>query len=103
LSYVAYRQLSIHNSNAMGAAFLARLGSLTGDVKALATARSAMTYTCTHQRADGACLYGEAAKYDWIDNFHTGYNLSALKVYRADSGDRSFDEQLDRGTRYFKA
>ena len=103
LSYVAYRQSSIHNSNAMGAAFLARLGSLTGNREALATAQSAMRYTCTHQRSDGSWFYAEDARYHWIDNFHTGYNLSAMKVYRAALQDRSFDEQLSRGARYFKA
>jgi rhamnogalacturonyl hydrolase YesR len=103
LSYVAYRQSSIHNSNAMGAAFLARLGSLTGNHQALAVARSAMTYTCTRQRADGSWFYAEDPKFHWIDNFHTGYNLSALKTYRTASNDHSFDEQLSKGMQYFKA
>ena len=85
LSYVPYRQSSIHNSNAMGAAFLARLGQLTGDQAMLAAARDAMLYTCSRQRNDGAWFYAEEPKYHWVDNFHTGYNLSALKVYRAAS------------------
>lgn len=101
LSYVAYRQSSIHNSNAMGAAFLARLGSLTGNQEALAIARSAMMYTCTRQRTDGSWFYAEDPKYHWIDNFHTGYNLSALKTYRTASNDHSFDEQLSKGRQYF--
>ncbi len=103
LSYVAYRQSSIHNSNAMGAAFLARLGSLTGNKETLSAARSAMLYTCARQQADGAWFYAEEPKYHWVDNFHTGYNISALRVYRETSRDRSFDEQLSRGLDYYKA
>jgi hypothetical protein len=103
LSYNAYGQSSIHNANAMGAAFLARLGSHTGDQTALATAREAMLYTCARQRSDGSWFYAEAPKYHWIDNFHTGYNLSALKIYRTASSDASFDEQLAKGLQYFKA
>jgi rhamnogalacturonyl hydrolase YesR len=103
LSYVAYRQSSIHNANAMAAAFLARLGSLTGDQQTVATARSAMTYTCTRQRPDGSWFYAEEPKYHWIDNFHTGYNLSALATYRDASHDHSFDVQLEKGTEYFAA
>lgn len=103
LSYVAYGQNSVHNSNAMGAAFLARLGSLSDNQEALAIARRAMMYTCARQRTDGSWFYAEAPKYHWIDNFHTGYNLSALRTYRAASNDHSFDEQLSKGTRYFKA
>jgi hypothetical protein len=102
LSYVAFRQSSIHNANVMGAAFLARLAAATGDRQAQAVARSAMAYTCTRQRSDGSWFYAEASKYWWIDNFHTGYNLSALKIYRDASADHAFDVQLLRGLRYFK-
>jgi rhamnogalacturonyl hydrolase YesR len=102
LSYNAYRQTSIHNSNAMGAAFLARLGSITGSGEAMARARDAMLYTCSRQRADGSWYYAEDPKFHWIDNFHTGYNLSALRVYQAASQDRTFDEHLVLGTHYFK-
>jgi rhamnogalacturonyl hydrolase YesR len=103
LSYNAYMQSSIHNSNAMGAAFLARLGAAIGDEECLALARSAMTYTCARQHPDGAWFYGEAPKYHWIDNFHTGYNISALKVYSDAVQDDTFDEHYARGIAYFKA
>jgi len=103
LSYHGFRRTWIHNANVMGAAFLARLGSMTSDSKALSTAHSAMTYTCTRQRSDGSWFYAEDPDYHWIDNFHTGYNLSALKVYRTATGDRSFDDHLHRGVRYFRA
>lgn len=103
LSYVAYRQSSIHNSNAMGAAFLARLAAHSGNQELLTTARAAMAYTCTRQRTDGSWFYAEEPKFHWIDNFHTGYNLSALKTYRAWSNDDQFDEQLRKGLQYFTA
>jgi hypothetical protein len=101
LSYFAIRQSSIHNSNAMGAAFLARLGRTTGDRVALHTAQAAMHYTCSRQRRDGSWFYAEDPKYHWIDNFHTGYNLSALKVYRAAANDQSFDAHLVQGLDYY--
>jgi hypothetical protein len=101
LSYNAFSRSSIHNSNAMGAAFLARLGSLTHNEAATRLARETITYTCTRQRTDGAWWYGESEKYHWIDNFHTGYNLTALKTYRDASADRSFDEHLARGLNFF--
>jgi hypothetical protein len=102
-SYNAYRQSSIHNPNAMGAAFLARLGVLTHNDTAIGLARDAMMYTCTRQRPDGSWWYGEGAKYQWVDNFHTGYNLSALRAYRTALNDTSFDLQLRRGHEYYKA
>lgn len=102
LSYVTFRQSSIHNANMMGAAFLARLAAATGNRKAQTIARSAMVYSCARQRKDGSWFYAEAPKYHWIDNFHTGYNLSALKVYREASSDRCFDGHLANGLNYFK-
>jgi hypothetical protein len=102
LSYVTYRQSSIHNASIMGGAFLARLGATLGSGRYQEAARSAMLYTCSRQRPDGAWFYAEEPKYHWIDNFHTGYNLSALKVYRAASNDPSFDGHLAIGTDYFK-
>jgi hypothetical protein len=102
LSYNAYTQNSIHNSNAMGAAFLARLGAMTGNRDAVSLSRRTMEYTCARQLPDGAWYYGEEPKYHWFDNFHTGYNISALKVYQDALGDRSFEPVLLRGLQFFK-
>jgi rhamnogalacturonyl hydrolase YesR len=102
LSYVPFRQSSIHNSNMLGAALLSRVAAHTSDQQALELARYAMTYSCTRQNVDGAWFYGEAPKYHWIDNFHTGYNLDSLKRYIDSSKDREFEPNLRRGFQYFK-
>ena len=86
LSYVAYRQTSIHNANLVGASFLARLGTLTSDDRALSVAQAAVTYSCSRQLEDGSWYYAEEPRYAWIDNFHTGYNLSALADVQAGDG-----------------
>jgi hypothetical protein len=102
LSYVAFKQSSIHNSNMLGAALLARVGALTRNHEALEVARDAMAYSCSRINPDGAWFYGEDPKYHWIDNFHTGYNLDSLKRYRDASGDTGFDEQIRHGLEYFR-
>ncbi len=102
LSYVAYRQSSIHNANVVGAAFLAQLWAAGGKQETLTVANSAMRYTCARQQADGSWFYAEDQKYHWIDSFHTGYNISALQQYRVSAGDSSFDDCLDKGLRFYK-
>lgn len=102
LSYVAFKQSSIHNSNMLGAALLARVASHTRDQQARDLAREAMIYSCTRQNADGAWFYGEAPMYRWIDNFHTGYNLDCLKRYIDSTADREFEPVLRLGFEYFK-
>ncbi len=102
ISYVAYEQSSIHNSNMLGAAMLARTYNYTGNQEYLGVARSAMEYSCGYQLPDGAWYYGEAEKFHWIDNFHTGYNLDALKCYLDFSEDEDFRDNLKLGFSYFR-
>jgi rhamnogalacturonyl hydrolase YesR len=103
LSYVAFKQSSIHNSNMLGAALLARVGKLTQNRGALELAKLAMQYSCSRQNPDGAWFYGESPKYHWIDNFHTGYNLDSLKRYVDSTGDSDFDTCIRSGFEYFGA
>lgn len=102
LSYVAFRQVSIHNSNMLGAALLARVGAIKSRADALDLAHAAMQYSCVRQNADGAWFYGEDSKYHWIDSFHTGYNLDSLKRYIVSTGDDEFSSALNHGYAYFK-
>jgi rhamnogalacturonyl hydrolase YesR len=66
-------------------------------------ASAAMEYSCSRQRPDGSWWYGEDAKYHWIDNFHTGYNLDSLKRYIESTGDLTYRSHLHLGFEYFKA
>jgi len=103
LSYVPFRQSSIHNANMLGAAMLARTWQHTRDSELLDVARDAMVYSCSRQRGDGSWWYGEEPKYHWIDGFHTGYNLDSLRRYLSSTGDDSFRGNFERGLRYFAA
>lgn len=102
LSYVPFSQISSHNSNLLGAAMLARTWKHTREEELLEVARSAMEYTCSRQRDDGSWWYGEEPKYHWIDNFHTGYNLDAIKRYIDSTGEDAYRRHFRAGLRYFK-
>jgi len=103
ISYLAHVQSSIHNSNMLGAALLARTAKHNGNDQYLAVARSAMEYSCFHQRADGSWWYAEEPKYRWVDNFHTGYNLDSLQSYVDASGDDEFRPNIDQGLAFYKS
>lgn len=102
ISYLAHVQSSIHNSNMLGAAMLARTAKHTGNKVFLEVARSAMEYSCTRQLADGGWWYAENPKYHWVDNFHSGYNLDTLKSYIDNTGDETYRDNLRRGLDYYK-
>jgi hypothetical protein len=101
ISYFAFKQHSIHNSNMLAAGFLAQVARLMKLPAAADAARDAMRYSCGLQRDDGAWMYGAARKYQWNDNFHTAYNLDALKRYIDATADTEFESHLHKGFRYF--
>ncbi len=103
LSYIAESQVSIHNSNMLGSAMLARTAKLTKNPSYLDVAREAMRYSCTRQLPDGAWYYGEHPMHHWIDNFHTGYNLDSLKCYIESTYDTTYKENMERGLTYYKS
>jgi polysaccharide biosynthesis protein VpsJ len=102
LSYVAFCQRSIHNSNMLGAAMLARSARYIKNPELKKAAQEGMKYSCTRQLPDGAWWYGEADDLHWIDNFHTGYNLDSLKCYIDATGDKEYESQLKKGFDFFK-
>ena len=103
ISYVAYTQSSIHNSNMLGGAMLARTAKMTSNKEMAMVAKEAMEYSCSRQRPDGSWFYGEGPSTHWIDNFHTAYNLDSLKCFIESTGDKTFKEHLRRGFTFFKS
>jgi hypothetical protein len=102
IHYFPTTQDRVHNANTLGASLLARTYSYTRNESYRALATKAMRYTANYQRADSSWYYGEAPKFHWVDNFHTAYVLDCFKYYGESTGDRSFDEQLMNGYRYWK-
>ena len=93
---------TIHNANMVGASVLARTAKHSGNQDYLRVAKDAMIFSCSKQLPNGAWLYGEDPKNHWIDNFHTGYNLNALKCYIDYSGDKEFVGVLKKGLDFYK-
>lgn len=102
ISYLSHVQSSIHNANMLGAGLLARVGKLTGNKDYTEVARSGMLYSVSRQRPDGSWWYAEPLKYQWIDNFHTGYNLDSLLHYIEATGDQTWRKNLMDGLVYYK-
>jgi hypothetical protein len=88
ITYIGHSDTQVHNVNMIGAALLGR--------------RDCMEFSVKRQRADGSWWYGEAENQRWIDNFHTGYCLAALKEYEATTGDKRFAESGRRGFEYWE-
>ena len=92
----------VHNANLLAAALLCRVSRLTGKEHYLKPALAAALYSVRQQRADGSWVYGESAKYGWVDNFHTGYNLCALRSIARNLHTGRFDEPLRTGSEFYR-
>jgi hypothetical protein len=103
-SYTASGDASctIHNHSMLAAAMLARTSQYGSNKdEYLRVARGAMNYSCSCQLPNGGWYYGEEPMHHWIDNFHTGYNLDSLKYYIEGSGDRTYEENLKKGFKFY--
>lgn len=92
---------TIHNHSMLAAAMLVKTAKYVKNNEYEKLAKSAMKYSCNSQLPDGSWYYGEASNHHWIDNFHTGYNLDALRCYIEYSGDTSFEKNLKNGFEFY--
>ncbi len=92
----------VHNANFLGAALLGRAYSYTSEEKFLLPALNVARCSCKKQQADGSWLYGESASQGWIDNFHTGYNLCALRALSGYVATNEFDSAIQHGFEFYR-
>jgi len=93
----------IHNANFLAAALLCRLSRLTGDASFSRPGLAAARWSASRQQADGSWMYGDADTQQWIDNFHTGYNLCALDAIGRDLETDEFRPQVARGFDFYRS
>ena len=99
--YLVGDRSPIHNANTHVCALLARLVA-HGDEQYREALREGLTWTLERQRPDGSWPYGERPDLDWVDNFHTGYVLDALRTC-ADAGvDERAEPAWRRGLEYWR-
>ena len=78
-SYTPIDTETVHNANLLGASILARLSSYCNDDRLTQAALESLEYSMRHQRDDGSWYYADTNVQRWIDSFHTGFNLQAIR------------------------
>lgn len=94
-------QSRVHNANFLAAALLSRVYRHAGNDAPLKPALEVCRYSLSRQQADGSWMYGEHATQQWIDNFHTGFNLCALADMAKYLGTDEFDAPARRGFDFY--
>ena len=62
-----------------------------------------VNYILEINESDGSWIYGLLPIQSWKDSFHTGFNLDAIESYQQNTGDRSFQNYIDKGWTYYTA
>ena len=100
--YIVGDTNAIQNANTHVCAVLARLTEHVDDDRFRRAAQEGIEYALSHQRPDGSWLYGERADLAWVDGYHHGYVLDALRVCDEAGVDDRLPEAIERGLDYYE-
>ena len=101
ISYTPGVPSSIHNSNMIGAALLARVFRHIQKARYLEISERATQFTASHQLKSGAWYYGVDPKWQWVDSFHTGYVLESMHYVVGGAGADTYRKCLLKGYSFF--
>ncbi|MNF89148.1 hypothetical protein D3C84_716610 [compost metagenome] len=100
-AYIPGEQAFVHNASLWGAAWCAFAGKQLGDDNLVDQALRVARQSVKEQAADGSWVYGARHHHQFIDGFHTGYNLEALCLIRNATETSEFDESIRIGYAYY--
>lgn len=92
---------TVYNASLLGSKLLSYCYHYSKDKNLKVVARESILACTDAQQADGSWLYGELPVQNWIDSFHTGYNLDALITYQEITDDYSFSENIEKGFDFY--
>lgn len=100
-SYSPLDKTQVYNAGLLGAKLLSLIYKYTKDNSLIETAKKVVSYVCKRQKDDGSWTYGTLPFHQWVDNFHTGYNLECIYIYQEISRDNSFQKNIEQGLKYY--
>ncbi len=92
---------TVYNASLLGSNLLSWCYKYTEDEEYKHLALESIKACCHGQQDCGAWVYGMLPVQQWVDSFHTGYNLVALNDYEQFTGDKSYNSCLEKGFDYY--
>ena len=100
--YIPGETAFVHNASLWGAAWVAKVAVLTNNQHYKQLALNAARQSVSEQGADGSWGYGARHHHQFIDGFHTGYNLEALRLLSDELQTDEFEPVIAKGLTYYK-
>lgn len=101
-SYTPIDRYFVHNANLLGASLLVRIYGETGKLNLLELAKKSIAYSMKYQHSDGSWFYSEWEKAHWVDSYHTGFNLQAIKCFLDAGLETQYQAAFDKGVAFYR-
>ncbi len=92
---------TVFNASLLGSKLLSYCYKYEGKEEYKEEARKSVIACCDKQFADGSWVYSLSPDQQWIDSFHTGYNLDGLIAYQELTGDTDFNDNIEKGFEFY--
>ncbi len=102
-AYIPGETALVHNASLWGAAWVALVASQTANQQYAELALRIARQSVKAQAADGSWVYGSRHHHQFIDGFHTGYNLEALHWIKTALSVAEFDGAISKGMGFYKS
>jgi len=99
--YIRGKDVRVHNANMLAAALLGKVYKYTNERVFFEKSFKSIKYSLNFLRKDYSWPYGERAHHQFVDNFHTGFNLVALYDWMIYTGHFLWKEELKKAYNYF--
>jgi rhamnogalacturonyl hydrolase YesR len=100
-SYSPSDKTEVFNASLLGSRLLSRLFHYSGNENLIHAAKKSVEFCCKNQKNDGSWTYSTLPFHQWIDSFHTGFNIECIHEYQKYSNDRSYASHLEKGLKYY--
>ncbi len=100
-SYTPLSQSCVYNASLLASRLLARAYYYCNNIELLENSKASILACVEAQNDKGAWPYGSLPYQNWVDSFHTGYNLECISEYQRFSNDKSFKNSLQKGLKYY--
>lgn len=101
-AYIPGETTFVHNASLWGAAWIAFVADKTGNIEMAQLAKRITQQSVDEQNHDGSWVYGTRHHHQFIDGFHTGYNLEALNLIKQHLNTNAFNPAIERGFEFYK-
>ena len=100
-SYSPLDKTVVYNATLLASMLLGRIYAQTKEQELKKLGQLSVDFCLRHQKSNGSWTYGTKPYHQWIDNFHSGYNLMCLKRFKSDTDGEVPDEALEKGLSFY--